>query len=70
MPTDNGFVLVERGNLLLDRLEALRPDLIELAEAIVYDRKSLLWARKHFGEEKCRALEEFVAENLWTQWGF
>lgn len=70
MPTDNGFVLVDRGNLLLDRLEALRPDLLELAEAIIYERKSLFWARKRFGEEKCRALAEFVAENLWTQWGF
>lgn len=70
MPPDDQFVLVERGNLLLDRLEALRPELVEMAEAIVYERKSLFWAKRHFGEEKCRALAEFVAENLWTQWGF
>ncbi|MEO0141172.1 MAG: hypothetical protein ABIM88_06485 [candidate division WOR-3 bacterium] len=65
-----GFILAEKGNLLLDRLEALRPDLTELAEAIVYERRSWAWAKRHFGEEKCRALEEFVKENLWTQWGF
>jgi len=70
MRPDEPLVFTERGNLLLDRLEALRPDLLEIAEAIVYERKSLLWAKRHFGEEKCRALAEFVEENLWTQWGF
>lgn len=70
MPADDGFVLLDRGNLLLDRLEALKPHLLEIAEAIIYERKSLFWAKKHFGEEKCRELAEFVTENLWTQWGF
>ncbi|MGC8893884.1 MAG: hypothetical protein ACP5QG_03440 [candidate division WOR-3 bacterium] len=62
--------MVGKGNLLLDRLEAMRPDLLEIAEAIIYERKSLLWVRKRFGEERCRELAEFVEENLWTQWGF
>lgn len=70
MPPDDQYVLVEKGNLLLDRLEALRPELLEIAEAIVYERRSLLWAKRHFGEEKCRELAEFVEENLWTQWRF
>ncbi len=70
MPLGDKLAFVDRGNLLLDRLEAMRPDLYEIAEAIAYERRSLAWARKRFGEEKCRELAEFVAENLWTQWRF
>jgi hypothetical protein len=63
-------LLTERANLLLERMEALRPELLEVAEALAYEGKSFAWAKRHFGEEKCRALAEFVKENLWTQWRF
>ncbi len=57
-------------NVLLARIEALRPDLLAAAEAIAYEGKSPKWVKKHYGQETWQELKNFVAENLWTQWRF
>ena len=65
-----GRALTQRTQLLLARIEALRPELLEAAEALAYDARSPRWVRKHYGEEIWQELQEFVARNLWTQWRF
>lgn len=53
--------MIERwpGRLLL-WLEAKRPHLRELVEAIVYEGRSPKWVRRRFGEERWRELVEAV----------
>ena len=45
---------------LLLWLEATRPHLWELVEAIVYERRSVRWVIRRFGEERWRELVEAV----------
>jgi len=70
MPNCETPELTERSELLLLRLTALRPDLVQAAELIVYEHRSPGWVKRHCGERTWEELAEFVTQNLWTQWGF
>ncbi len=53
---------------LLALIEALRPELLPLAEAIAYEGRSPRWVRRKFGRGKWEDLREFVLRHCsWTR---